>query len=123
MGGDWGQVIRGKLSPTVNIAVFIYRRENRNASDFLDLSLTIPDDRVCLRFSTFSLFGKICDGRETVKFPIVWDFPTNDNQVLNFKAIYVSLFSGILKFASSYFCRGFAAIKKMTELKSDIRLN
>ena len=50
------------------------RRENRNPSDSPDLSPSIPDDRGYLRFRV-SLVGKIWDNRETVKWPIVWDFP------------------------------------------------
>ena len=50
------------------------RQENRNPSDSPDLSPSIPDDRGYLRFRV-SLVGKIWDNRETVKWPIVWDFP------------------------------------------------
>ena len=49
------------------------RRENRNAPDSPDLSSSIPDDRGYLLSRV--LVGKIWDSRETVKSPIVWDFP------------------------------------------------
>ena len=50
------------------------RRENRNAPDSPDLSPSIPDDRGYLRFRVF-ISRQYLDSQETVKSPIVWDFP------------------------------------------------
>ena len=46
-------------------------RKNRNALDSPDLSPSILNDICDFEF----LVGKIWDSRETVKSPIVWDFP------------------------------------------------
>ena len=50
------------------------RRENRNAPDSPDLSPSIPDDRGYLRFRVF-ISRQYLDSQETVKSPIIWDFP------------------------------------------------
>ena len=51
------------------------RRENRNAPNSPDLSPSIPGDQGYLYDFEFSLIGNIWGSRETVKSPIVWDFP------------------------------------------------
>ena len=51
------------------------RPENRDAPVSPDLSPSIRDDRGYLHDFEFSLVGKTWDSRETVKSPIVWDFP------------------------------------------------
>ena len=47
------------------------RLENRNASDSPDLTPTITDDQGYLRFRVF-IVDQIWDGREAVKYPIVF---------------------------------------------------
>ena len=50
------------------------RRENRDAPDSPDLTPAITDDQGYLRFRAF-IVDKIWDGRETVKYPIVFGIP------------------------------------------------
>jgi len=51
------------------------RRENRNVPGSPDLSPTIPDDRGYHRFRVFISRQNLGQIRETVKSPILWDFP------------------------------------------------